>query len=246
MPNLRTAGDETSGPYPNLAKLVREIAGGAATRVVARRTKLSHSTAAALLNGEKVSANTLLLFATGYRVPLNPLREAMGLEPLAVDPTARMAGISGGVGDPLLMVGAEIPQELFGDAFHNTIDVCAGIERLTEATDEGEKLFDVTPRTIRICGNCMEPFYKNGDVVMIRPAETVLDGDTVIALIDFRHITCKVIRIKSDGESYLMPTNGEAKISSDRFTVVGVVWYKLEATPRRRAVRRLTGGERPN
>ena len=151
-----------------------------------------------------------------------------------VDPTAKLGASQ--TDDPLRLVGSEISPDVFADAFQNTVDVCAGFEHLTEATDDGNDIFDVHPRSIRIRGNCMEPFYKNGDVVFVRPPDTVLDGDTVIALVDFRQITCKMIRILSNGTSHLVPTNGEGKITQDHFTVVGVVWFRLDATPKRRSM----------
>jgi hypothetical protein len=83
-------------PYPALAALVGTITRGASTRQVQNRTKLSHSTAAALQKGLRVSPNTLYMFALGYGVPLNPLRVAMGLTPLAADPTARPVDASSG------------------------------------------------------------------------------------------------------------------------------------------------------
>lgn len=77
-----------AGPFPQLAEIAREYAGDASLRAVEIRTRIPKSTVANLFAGKEVQENNLYLFALGYGRPLNPLRVAMGLDPIIPDPTA--------------------------------------------------------------------------------------------------------------------------------------------------------------
>ena len=69
---------EVPGPYPDLARKVQAIIQGVSTRVVSRKTGLANSTVAAMLNGDRVSSDTIYRFAEGYGVGADPLLEAGG------------------------------------------------------------------------------------------------------------------------------------------------------------------------
>ena len=76
-----------------LASYVRSIVGdGTTSRQVARMVSsrsgedISHTTAAALLRGDRVSAKVLMAFSLAFSVPLNEVREAAGVAPLALRP----------------------------------------------------------------------------------------------------------------------------------------------------------------
>jgi hypothetical protein len=70
------------------------VGDGATSRQVARLVSsrsgedISHTTAAALLRGDRVSAQVLMAFSLAFSVPLNEVREAAGVPPLALRPWA--------------------------------------------------------------------------------------------------------------------------------------------------------------
>jgi transcriptional regulator with XRE-family HTH domain len=70
--------DEAPGRYPELAKLVRQISGGLSSRVVARRTGVSHDTIARMWNGDRPSESTIIRFADSFDIDPVPLLEAAG------------------------------------------------------------------------------------------------------------------------------------------------------------------------
>ena len=89
-------------------------------------------------------------------------------------------------------------------------------------------------RPMLVRGSCMEPVVRDGDVLFVNPAESVVDGDLVIALVDDVSLTCKRIRIPSDSSpSSLVPLNGEGTIRENRFVVQGVVTHVVEDVRRR-------------
>lgn len=83
---------------------------------------------------------------------------------------------------------------------------------------------DVMPhqtRGIRVTGDCMAPYYQDGDILLVRETPFAENGQKVIALVDGDALSCKVFR--SSGEKYLEPVNGEGRISAERFRIIGVV-----------------------
>ena len=76
----------------------------------------------------------------------------------------------------------------------------------------------------------MEPVLRDGDIIFVQPAETVRNGDLVIALVDGMAQTCKRICIPNNDEilPYLEPINGEGRIPEIRFLVQGVVTHVIE------------------
>lgn len=83
-------------------------------------------------------------------------------------------------------------------------------------------------RAIRVRGDCMEPFYRDGDILFVREQSTAENGQRVIARVDDEHLNCKVYR--ANGSAYLEPTNGEGRIEAPRFEIRGVVvgYYRKE------------------
>lgn len=85
-------------------------------------------------------------------------------------------------------------------------------------------LGDILPnpsRSIEVRGDCMLPYYQDGDILLVREQVSAVPGEKVIALVDGREITCKVFRM--NGKPWLEPTNGEGKIEAPRFRLLGVV-----------------------
>lgn len=141
--------------------------------------------------------------AAGYPYQEAPLDLSAVLVPL--DPAPYLAALNGP-----LEVSASPSRELSGE-----IPSALHVES------------EMRPLLVR--GSCMEPVVRDGDILFVNPAESVKDGDLVIALVDNVTPTCKRIRIPGDGEpSSLVPLNGEGKIRENRFVVQGVVTHVVE------------------
>ncbi len=132
--------------------------------------------------------------------------------------------------DPFASFAIEIDPSPFIAALNNPIEVSApsGREVMGETT-EGEHLSGPL-RSMLIRGECMEPVLRDGDIIFVQPAETVRNGDLVIALVDGMAQTCKRICIPNNDEilPYLEPINGEGRIPEIRFLVQGVVTHVIE------------------
>jgi hypothetical protein len=135
--------------------------------------------------------------------------------------------------DPLLDVAEKVPEKQEHDllnALRFPVEVGANFERLTNHDDRPSEPISLggPVRVMVIRHDCMRPLLGPGDVVFITPPETVESGDIVIAVVDLFSRTCKKFTYdQSTGESYLEPLNGEGRINEERFTVLGVVKYKL-------------------
>jgi len=134
--------------------------------------------------------------------------------------------------DPLLSIAEDLPagvsaQLLIG--MEAIVDVGANMERLTPGDDDSAEplQFGGHVRVMRIRNDCMCPLLNPGDVVFLTGPETVQSGDIVVAAVDVFYRTCKIIRFTGES-AYLEPTNGEGRINEDRFTVLGVVKYRLQ------------------
>jgi hypothetical protein len=131
--------------------------------------------------------------------------------------------------DPFAAFAIEIDPTPFIVALNNPIEVSAAPSReVMGETAEGEHLSGPL-RSMVIRGECMEPVLRDGDIIFVQPAETVRNGDLVIALVDGMAQTCKRILIPDDESlSYLEPINGEGRIPESRFQVQGVVTHVIE------------------
>ena len=134
---------------------------------------------------------------------------------------------SDGEADPLAAIGDEIDPKPFIDALNNTAEVGAGLDRSVFG-ETRDALITGPFRTMRVRGDCMEPALHEGDVIFVQSAETVRNGDLVIATVDFVTPTCKRICIPEGKPSYLEPINGEGIIAEERFVVTGVVKFVIE------------------
>lgn len=192
-------------------------------------TGLPASTIQRLHRGASVKADTAVKFGEAIGESKEKwVRVAAGLSP---EPQPRST-------DPLLAVAEDIDTTEIESALNDVADTSAGIERFTDASDRGGERFIGGPlRGMRVRGGCMEPMLYDGEVILVAPPHSVVDGDVVIATVDFVNVTCKVICIPEDGgPSYLEPFNGEGKITEDRFVVSGVVMRVLD-DPKHRLAR---------
>lgn len=132
--------------------------------------------------------------------------------------------------DPFAAFAVEIDPTPFIVALNTPIEVSANAEREVVGEEaEGEHLSGPL-RSMLIRRECMEPVLRDGDIIFVQPAETVKDGDLVIALVDSMSQTCKRISIpdSAEGLPYLEPINGEGRIPENRFVVQGVVTHVIE------------------
>lgn len=105
---------------------------------------------------------------------------------------------------------------------------------LTEAVDEVEPLGEIIPasvRAIRVRGDCMEPIYRDGNVILVQEHTEAQPGQAVVALVDMQNLVVKEFQRTDKGIAYLVPRNGEGTIPAHRFQVVGVVAGVLDLDP---------------
>lgn len=211
------------GPYPELAQRVRALLGPLSSRAAAARTGVSHATIVALTRGARVSVESLLKFAHGFGVPPDVLLKAAGYPPL---PPPRAAVSVLDEDDPLRGIGGAVDLDLLARIPLAPGSVSANLLRVQEPLDAPAlSLGEALPggvRAIRVEGDCMQPFYQSGDVLLVRESDGAQNGDKVIALVDWGGITCKLLR-ENGGPRYLEPTNGDGKITADRFRILGIV-----------------------
>lgn len=210
------------GPYPELARLVREVLGDLSARVAARRSGVNYLTISNMAQGERGSMSSIIRFANGFRRDPNPLLIAAGWP--AIDGAQSQVEMAGA--DPLSLVGPDVDISPLAAVPHAFGSASASTERQKEASDDPYATFGIEAlpgdvRSIRVDGDCMEPLYCDGDVLFVQETDQAANGDTVIALLDNFSVTCKVYR--TNGKAYLEPTNGEGKIEAGRFRIVGVV-----------------------
>lgn len=173
--------------------------------------------------GRNVDAEHLIRFAIAVGDDPNTWLKAGGKDfILPTSPPSKSAST-----DPLAAIGDEIDPKPFIDALNNTAEVGAGPERGVFG-ENSDALITGPFRTMRVRGDCMEPALRDGDVIFVQSAETVRNGDLVIATVDFVSPTCKRICIPEGKPSYLEPINGEGIIAEERFVVTGVVKFVIE------------------
>jgi SOS-response transcriptional repressor LexA len=211
--------------HPGLAEQVRALLGPLSSRAAAARTGISHATIAAMERGARPSMDSILKFARGFDVDPNLLLAAAGYDPLPVPAAAVGVSAAGWPDDPLAGIGREVDVQALARVPLAPGAVSANIKRVKEPLDAPpQTLGDALPgqvRAIRVEGDCMEPFYQHGDVLLVRESDDAHNGDKVIALVDWDGITCKVLR--QNGARYLEPTNGDGRIAGDRFRILGIV-----------------------
>lgn len=142
----------------------------------------------------------------------------------------KIVSVADNASDPLLRIGQNVPLDVFQHIPFSPGTVTGSMERLGEGDDYSHErltVAEVLPndvRAIRIAGDSMEPFYKEGDIVFVHETKEAHDGDVVIALVGLTGITCKVFRNPMDGGvAYLEPYNGEGSIKFPDFIIVGIV-----------------------
>ncbi len=134
-------------------------------------------------------------------------------------------GLFNGMDDPLSRIGRDVDTSQFSRLPLATGRASAGAEVLTAETEETEQLGDVIRgdvRTICVDGDCMEPFFRNGDILFVQRSDTAENGQTVVAVFNGESVACKVYRNTNEGE-FLEATNGKYPRISGDFRIVGIV-----------------------
>src|ERR1051326_5069879 len=70
--------EDIPGVYKDLARIVRGLTRGMASRVAARRANVSYNTILRMMEGDRPSVDTILRFAQGFNVDPGPLLQAAG------------------------------------------------------------------------------------------------------------------------------------------------------------------------
>lgn len=207
------------GRYKELAIEVRRLLGWdksgrafVSTRTAARKTELSNGTIASLANGDPASMETVLKFARGVGGDIDKLLLLAGYDPIGTDPLARL--------------GANVTVGLTALPLSENLKVSAGDSRFPGGDVARETLGALFPpgsEAIRVDGECLEPFIRHGDIVVVMPQSSAESGQKVIAQLDDDTLTCKIYRDDDTGP-HLEAVNGQwPRIPAERFRIVGVV-----------------------
>ncbi len=220
------------GPYREFGAEVRRLLGATpgasrpylSLKAAERRTGVSGSTIALMAHGEKVRETSIVQFAAGLGEDPRRLLNLAG----RLTPDDVSAAVTGPVcRDPLLAAGDEVALSAL-DAPLSDAYASAG-EPLTTAAIESARqpLSEFLPggiRAIRVRGGCMEPLFRDGDVLLVRPASTAHTGDAVVARVGSETVSCKVFQ-HTDAGDLLTAEGGDGphvRISAD-FEILGVV-----------------------
>jgi len=162
---------------------------------------------------------------------LREYEERMGLSaPTPPQPNAErvldvIKNLLSGLDDPLARIGQDVDIRQFGNLPLSTSPASAGESLLTDNTTESEQFSEILHgdvRTIRVEGDCMEPFYRHADILFVQRAASAETGNTVIALLDGESVACKVFR-QDEGSEYLEANNGAYPRITGDFRIVGIV-----------------------
>ena len=214
-----------TGRYPELAKEMRRLLRGMSSRAAARKSGVNYATLSTMLHGDRASMESTVKVAQAFGADPNRLLEVSGY-PVVHAPAP--------VEDPLLLAGREVDPTPLAVIPLAPGKVSANPNRARDTVIEpygtfGERLPGQV-RSIEVEGDCMQPFFQDGDVLFVRESEDARNGDKVIALIDYDSITCKTFRRggSGKGEPYLEASNGHGsghakRIEADRFRILGIV-----------------------
>jgi phage repressor protein C with HTH and peptisase S24 domain len=134
--------------------------------------------------------------------------------------------------DPLASLGAAVDLSTMAALPLGSVEASAGASDVKGDPERADGLVgDILPgniRAIRIAGDCMEPEYRNGDVVLVRPTESVKNGEKVIAVAqDSGEVLCKQFRDDRGEGRRLEPLNPQPEsrthLGEWDYRIVGVV-----------------------
>lgn len=173
--------------------------------------------------------------AAGYwprKKPRPPISPALGeLSPVAQRALETFIEAIKPPEEPLSRVGPDVDISLLSQIPHTELPASAGKGQGIgggSAVDE-ERLGayiagDV--RSIEVRGDCMEPIYQAGDILLVDEGPRAKPGDTVIALLDEgtldEAVACKIYRA-GPGGGCLESADGTIEIGAGRFRILGRV-----------------------
>ena len=127
--------------------------------------------------------------------------------------------------DPLLRVGKPVDLTPLAMTPLTTARAVAETTGGYSHEDGVGRVEDIMPGNIRgieVVGNCMEPFYKDGDVVLVAEGFAPTSGDAVVAITADDAIMCKVYR-ESKNKPFLETASGEVAAEPGTFRIIGIV-----------------------
>lgn len=179
------------------------------------------------------SDDILSALSTALGLPLVKMHEMLGraaqtVKPSGPGPQEVLDSIKRILSEPedyLRRIGADADTSDIYNLPLSPLKASAGdLKTFRDAGQEYETLREVMPqqtRAIQVVGDCMAPFYQDGDIVVVRETPFAENGQKVIALVDDDCLSCKVFR--ANGTNYLEPINGEGRITGERFRIIGVI-----------------------
>lgn len=227
------------GPYPAFARAVRHLLGWSAdsdrpflsTRAAMAKTGLSNFTISHMTRGWKVKVASIYQFASilsGDAARLTRLAGYMTPEEVEASESAmsESAVLPLPPGDPLLEIGDDL-----GMASYDLVplsDEMASAGQTLPAPghgESGEVLRSALPggvRSIRVRGDCMEPDYQDGDILLVRPARIAGPGEVVGARVGGEIASVKIYRNTDEGSFLEIVAEPVQRITND-FEILGVV-----------------------
>jgi hypothetical protein len=195
--------------------------------MAAGKSGVSHSTIAQMLSGHRTSEDSLRSVAEAYGGDAEKLLSLFGYIRFADDAedVTQFGGVAVATSDPLASLGTSVDIGALGSIPYSD-DVYASANTNghgSEGTAE-ETLAEVLPgglRAIRVKGRCMEPFYFSGDIVMIKPTQTAVNGDIIVATMSNGSVMCK--RYRKDGLIHWLEDADGNSVEAQDFTIHGIV-----------------------
>lgn len=237
---LEAAQRPISDNYPELALAVRRLLGheiGSSRPYLSfgqaeQRTGLDKSTIRDLSNGTRSGRKAIVKFGRAMGLNGSEIIHLLRIGHHIITEEDIRDLQAGESSDILGRIGEEINPQVFAGLPLFSSPASAALKADT-GNQEGamaETLGSVLPaslRCIRVVGDCMEPLFKSGDIVLVRPTSVAENGNKVIARIDDDdRPVCKVYR--SDGDHHWLETaNGHTERIDQPFFIEGVVEYYL-------------------
>ena len=224
------------GPFPDLAIEARRLLGWdpdsdlpyLSTRAAHAKTGVNFTTIGLYARGFPGKRDTLTKLARGLGGDADRLLWAAGHIPMAqIDQKSHAAGTAktDTDTDPLTAFGKITNIDKAKDILipvnaYATADPEASVE----SDDDMERLSDRLPGNvvaITVEGRCMEPYYHDGDIVLIQRSDTARSGQKVVAVLADGTKTCKMFR--QHGLVRRLEDADGNRVETQDFRIVGVV-----------------------
>ena len=235
-----------TGPYRDFALEVRRIMGWTrgsdrpflSTRGAAIKSDLSNFTISQMTAGYQVGRNRIRVFAQAFGEDadrllklagyLSPEDVRLGVQRQEQFQSQSAMRIGSLVAEDHSRYGPleEVPMSAFATIPFSEEMASAGTALPVSGSEtDWQTMQSILPggiHALRVRGDCMEPDYHNGDIILVRPTSQAANGQVVLARVNGEIASVKVFRQSDEGqllESLAQPLH---RITGD-FEIMGVV-----------------------